>query len=221
MTSPETLDALFLARAAEHADRPFLLEPAASFGEVLAHAQKVQGFLEARGAGERVGLLLPDPRAFAASLFGALLAGWTAAPIDPRLKPPEIGVILGHTGCEALIDGAVYNAVIRGDPLRPSRSGSRSPGDPAVILTTSGSTAAPKAVVLTHQNLRTNQRSFQERYGFSAGDVFLSTLSLAHSFGLTACLFTALDVGAALAVVGDPQPARIAALAVRHRPTVF
>jgi long-chain acyl-CoA synthetase len=239
-----TLDALFRARAEEHAGRPFVLEPipgggfaVSTFAAVLAEAERVQGFLEARGERERAGLLLPNGKALLVSFFGALLAGWTAVPIDPRLRPAEIQFILAHARCRVLVGGAFtkellagipasciaagYDAVIR-DSAPPPRGRARiAPADPAVILATSGSTAAPKAVVLTHRNVRQDQRRFQERYGFTAGDVFLSTLSLYHSFGMTACLLTALDAGAALAIVDEPQPVRVASLAARHLPTAF
>jgi long-chain acyl-CoA synthetase len=90
-----------------------------------------------------------------------------------------------------------------------------------VILATSGSTAAPKAVVLSHRNLLTNAIRFGDLYGFGPDDVFLTALSLFHSFGLTACLLAAIDRGASVVTAPDVQPARLAALAARHGATVF
>lgn len=57
--------------------------------------------------------------------------------------------------------------------------------DPAVILFTSGTEAAPKGVVLTHKNLLSNMRSVMEGFPFSPEDVAFSFLPPFHSFGFS------------------------------------
>lgn len=59
------------------------------------------------------------------------------------------------------------------------------PGDPAVVLFTSGSEGPPKGVVLSHVNLLANCAQVSARLDFNAQDTVLSALPMFHSFGLT------------------------------------
>ena len=79
-----------------------------------------------------------------------------------------------------------------------------SPDEPAVILFTSGSEAAPKGVPLTHRNLLSNIEGAMDVLSFKAEDVLLSFLPPFHSFGLAACVTLPLCVG--LKVVYYPNP---------------
>src|SRR5262249_62272030 len=60
-----------------------------------------------------------------------------------------------------------------------------SPDQPAVVLFTSGSEKAPKAVPLTHKNILTDQRIGLPFMELTRQDVFLSLLPAFHSFWLT------------------------------------
>lgn len=59
------------------------------------------------------------------------------------------------------------------------------PGDPAVVLFTSGSEGPPKGVVLSHLNVLANCAQVATRIDYSAQDTLLSALPMFHSFGLT------------------------------------
>ncbi len=59
------------------------------------------------------------------------------------------------------------------------------PGQPAVILFTSGSEGLPKGVALSHRNLLANCRQLAARIDFNASDIVLNALPVFHSFGLT------------------------------------
>jgi acyl-CoA synthetase (AMP-forming)/AMP-acid ligase II/acyl carrier protein len=58
------------------------------------------------------------------------------------------------------------------------------PDDVAFIQFSSGSTAAPKGVVLTHRNIIANWRGATEAAGFNENDVSLSWMPLTHDMGL-------------------------------------
>src|SRR5262249_50869880 len=59
------------------------------------------------------------------------------------------------------------------------------PDEPAVILFTSGSEKAPKAVPLTHRNLLSNQRAMLGVLGLTRKESVLGFLPAFHSLGLT------------------------------------
>jgi long-chain-fatty-acid--[acyl-carrier-protein] ligase len=76
--------------------------------------------------------------------------------------------------------------------------------DPAVVLFTSGSEKAPKAVPLTHTNLLHCLRSSIAMMGVMRTDVILGFLPAFHSFGLTVTTFLPLLTG--VRVVHHPDP---------------
>jgi long-chain-fatty-acid--[acyl-carrier-protein] ligase len=110
-----------------------------------------------------------------------------------------------------LLPGRVRRLVPRPDPDRP-----------AVVLFTSGSEKAPKAVPLTHRNLLSDQRACVEALGLSRRDGVLGFLPAFHSFGLSVTGLLPLLAG--LRVVHHPDPTAAAALARKvgtYRPTVL
>ncbi len=60
------------------------------------------------------------------------------------------------------------------------------PGDPAVVLYTSGSEGTPKGVVLSHANILANIHQISARVDLMPSDMFFNCMPVFHSFGLTA-----------------------------------
>ncbi len=85
------------------------------------------------------------------------------------------------------------------------------PDSPAVVLFTSGSEKAPKAVPLTHRNLFTDQRSACSFLGVRRGESILGFLPAFHSFGMSITGLVPLLTG--LRVVRHPDPTDASALA--------
>jgi long-chain-fatty-acid--[acyl-carrier-protein] ligase len=75
---------------------------------------------------------------------------------------------------------------------------------PAVVLFTSGSEKAPKAVPLAHTNLLSCQRAIMNVMDATRADVLLSFLPAFHSFGLTVTTLLPLQTG--MRVVHHPDP---------------
>ncbi|HKB08538.1 MAG TPA: long-chain fatty acid--CoA ligase [Candidatus Polarisedimenticolia bacterium] len=74
-------------------------------------------------------------------------------------------------------------AAHRADPLRFEQTRSQvAPADVASILYTSGTTAEPKGVMLTHDNFASNVNATLQIIPFSDSDVTLSFLPLTHVF---------------------------------------
>lgn len=96
------------------------------------------------------------------------------------------------------------------------------PHAPAVILFTSGSEKAPKAVPLTHENILSNQRAILAEFGLSSADSLIGFLPMFHSFGLV--VTTGLPLAAGVRVVHHPDPTDAAALARKvaaYKPTLI
>jgi long-chain-fatty-acid--[acyl-carrier-protein] ligase len=96
------------------------------------------------------------------------------------------------------------------------------PHCPAVVLFTSGSEKAPKAVPLTHHNLLTNQRDGKSVFELSRQDSLLGFLPAFHSFGLTITGLMPLLGG--VPVVRHPDPTDAGGLIrkiVAYKPTLL
>jgi acyl-[acyl-carrier-protein]-phospholipid O-acyltransferase/long-chain-fatty-acid--[acyl-carrier-protein] ligase len=111
---------------------------------------------------------------------------------DVRATITSLDKLLG------LAESAFAGAVAR-------RSG-LAPGDPGVILFTSGSEGAPKAVVLSNANLLANAGQIAQHAigALSPADTLFNPLPAFHSFGLTAGMLLGLFHG--MKVVLYPSP---------------
>jgi len=70
------------------------------------------------------------------------------------------------------------------DVSKPGQPARVSSGDTAFIQFSSGSTSAPKGVVLTHGNILANAEGARQAAGFAPSDVSLSWMPLTHDMGL-------------------------------------
>ena len=90
----------------------------------------------------------------------------------------------------------------------------------ATVIHTSGTTANPKGVVLSHGNLIFNFEAASQVIDFYATDLFLSWLPLSHVFERVAGMVVPLARGAAIAYA-DPVIERLPANMAEVRPTVM
>jgi acyl-[acyl-carrier-protein]-phospholipid O-acyltransferase/long-chain-fatty-acid--[acyl-carrier-protein] ligase len=85
----------------------------------------------------------------------------------------------------------------------------RRPGDPAVILFTSGSEGVPKGVVLSHRNILANSAQCLSRLAANGEDLVFNVLPVFHSFGLTGGLMMPLIGGVPVYLYPSPLHYRI------------
>lgn len=212
-------------------------EEAISYAALDTSARRVAGGLFASGheLGDRVAIMLPTEAGFFQAFLGVLMAGGVPVPIYPPFRPSLIedhlrrqAGILRNAGAATLITSPEIHPLgrllyglaeglkrvgtipdlLRGDPVLSVQTATRE--TTALIQYTSGSTGAPKGVVLTHGNLLANIRAMGAAIEASSADVFVSWLPLYHDMGLIGAWLGCLYYGAPtvimppLAFLADP-----------------
>jgi acyl-CoA synthetase (AMP-forming)/AMP-acid ligase II len=154
------------------------------------------------GRGERVAIVSPNAARFFTSFFGVSGFGRILVPINFRLNAEEISYIVDHSGASVLlVDPELDEALATVDAKHRFVLGSSSDeelfssdtepepwddpseDDTATINYTSGTTARPKGVQLTHRNAWINAMTFGLHTTVSDRDVYLHTLPMFHCNG--------------------------------------
>jgi O-succinylbenzoic acid--CoA ligase len=125
---------------------------------------------------ELVALDLPAGQGFVDALRTAWDAGDAVLPLDPRLPRPATRTVVEAMRPSVVIDGTGAHRRGDGAPVEP--------GD-ALVVATSGTTGAPKGVVLTHDAVAASARATSVRLAAdAAADRWVACLPLAHIGGL-------------------------------------
>ena len=196
------------------------------YDELSESVGVVAGGLRGRGveAGDRIGLLLDSRVPVVHLVHACFRVGATVVPLNTRLDTGTLSEQVGHVGlaslvCEsATVDRASALADDRDLPIvsvdetptvetlteSDSFDGERAErrfDDPACVLFTSGTTATPKAVVLTPKNLLSSAVASAFRLGVLPHDRWFSPLSTYHMGGLAPIVRCAL-YGTTVVVAG-------------------
>jgi HIP---CoA ligase len=107
------------------------------------------------------------------------------------------------------------------DPVAALRDSPASPASDALLLFTSGSSAAPKAVRLTHGGLVRNAHAIGERQGVVATDRFWFASPMFFVFGCANALPNALTHAATLCIQERFEPSSALQFIERQRCTVY
>ncbi len=93
---------------------------------------------------------------------------------------------------------------------------------PAVVMFTSGSEGAPKAVVLSHDNLVSNAMQVEARLAVGPRDFLMNVLPVFHSFGLLGGLILPLLSGVKTLLYPSPlHYKQIPQIAAKKKPTIL
>jgi acyl-[acyl-carrier-protein]-phospholipid O-acyltransferase/long-chain-fatty-acid--[acyl-carrier-protein] ligase len=96
------------------------------------------------------------------------------------------------------------------------------PGDLATIVFSSGSSGAPKGVMLSHRGLIANVDAAQQVFQINPTDVVAGLLPLFHSFGFSYNLWFPLMAGIRVAFHANPLDAKaVGELVEKHRVTIL
>ena len=201
----------FLDRAqAVYAERTGIVDepeqPAPSLGEVtyarvseLAAAQAAKLDELGIGFGDRVAYVSHNSARLFTAFFGVTGYGRVLVPINFRLSVEEVKYIVEHSGARVLyVDPELADALkgvecehtfVIGDDAdmyledTEPQPWEREENATATINYTSGTTARPKGVQITHRNIWTNAVTFAMHTGVTDRDVYLHTLPMFHANG--------------------------------------
>lgn len=171
--------------AARHPERAALETPERTlrYSELLLAATTAARELrELAGPGaERVALALPGDEGFVVALHGCLVAGLAAVPVDLRLGEAERAQRLA--GAEVVVSELV--GAPSADARRVAPDGGWHADWELAVLHTSGTTAAPKAVSLTHGNFLASALGSAVALGLDPAERWLCPMPLTHVGGLS------------------------------------
>jgi fatty-acyl-CoA synthase len=190
------------------------------------------------GRGDRVGILMGNDEKWLSLFYGAALIGAVTVPVNTRFKSAEIEFCLKQSGCELLfyaerflsIDFGAMIREIRPPrsmvyeklPLEPMQSVSNvKPEDPLLMQFTSGTTAYPKAVVLTHDSMLRDAWAAGVRIGVTPEDRYFNCRPFFHAAGSTLSALMALTHGCCLATLPTFEAGAALEMMERERCTLI
>ncbi|MBT2398776.1 acyl-CoA synthetase [Streptomyces sp. ISL-100] len=174
--------------------------PALRFGDrtlTYAGLASAAGGLAARIAGAgRVAVWATPSLETAVGVVAALLAGVPAVPLNPKTGERELGHIVADSGPTLVLAAAGnelpwaldelerIDVTAAGEGPASALPAEPSPGSPALIVYTSGTTGPPKGAVLPRRAIAATLDALEEAWEWTADDVLVHALPLFHVHGL-------------------------------------
>jgi acyl-CoA synthetase (AMP-forming)/AMP-acid ligase II len=164
-------------------------------------------------------VVLPTCHEFFFTFFGTLAIGAVPVPLYPTLPAELKARVFRSAEARAVVtvdwfrddveaaraEAPAMRHYLTPDRLETGASPAQLPGacetDVCFLQYTSGSTAAPRGVVLSHANVMGTVRLMAETVGATSADTVVSWLPLYHDMGLIGCGFVPLRVGCRLVLM--------------------
>ncbi|MFF5112087.1 amino acid adenylation domain-containing protein [Streptosporangium sp. NPDC000509] len=213
---PATVIERFATQVARSPDATALTDEEGTtltYDEVRRAANRLAGHLLALGLRpeDRCAVYQRRSAGMVVSMFGTLAAGGAYVPIDEGNPPERVEAILRDAGTAVVLADSTTEAEVPPGPWcvvnvddHPGNDESDPevrlhPANLAYVMYTSGSTGAPKGVLIEHRAVTAFVRGAQHLYGLSPQDRFVQFSSIAFDVS-TFDAFGALLSGAALHV---------------------
>jgi long-chain acyl-CoA synthetase len=210
-----------------------------SYARLAAGAFQFARELESRGigAGDRVLFWAENSPEWIAAFYGCLLRGAVVVPLDLKSAPDFAARVQQQVSAKLLLSDepqpqlnvsrlALNNLAdtIAGHSDKPYTSSQIQPTDLVEVVFTSGTTAEPKGVCLTHRNLLTNLAPIEKEFKKYARWErlvhplrFLNLLPLSHVFGQLMGIFIPQLIGAEVYFRESYKPSEIITAVKKQR----
>lgn len=177
-----------------------------TYSDVDKQAKAIAASLTQQGLyGQNVLLMYHSGLEFISAFFGCLYAGVTAIPVYPPKKNSHA------TRLDAIISSSYAKAILTTEKIETMKKGSSESleslpwittdsvnteeanhykrpklnvTDTAFLQYTSGSTSAPKGVMVTHENIMENERMIKAAFEHDANSIVVGWLPIFHDMGL-------------------------------------
>lgn len=194
-----------------------------TFAGLLTRVQAIATRLQSRlNEGQRAVLMYQPSLDFVEAILACFACGAVAVPIQPVLNPralPRLVAVLDDAGCNLLLTSAttgqtighilpdlqamlpgldcVYTDLIPDQEAASFSKPALQSQELAFLQYTSGSTGAPKGVMVSHGNLLSNEAAIRTAFGHDDNStlVVVGWLPLYHDMGLIGNVFQPLYVG--------------------------
>ncbi|MFC4507129.1 MULTISPECIES: class I adenylate-forming enzyme family protein [Streptomyces] len=212
-----------------------------TYAELDAAADAFARVLDGHGIkpGDRVLARVGSIREFTALLYGTWRQGAVLVPINPGMKAFHLQAVLADSAPSLIVVESAERAGAEGlswpsdvPVLVATELDLSGPADPeartqvevpadrlALLIYTSGSTSAPKAVACPHGPVVFAARAIQARLHYRPDDVVLAAVPLSFDYGLYQILLCALS-GSELLLSGPADHARLLGFVRDHGATI-
>lgn len=151
--------------------------------------------------GAAVVIAARSPAAFCMAALAAWRGGLVVVPADPRAPEPAVASLAARAGASAVLtdgdDGAPFSIALHVKDRRAHDP------DLALLLSTSGSSAAPKLVALATEGVLANVHAILAYLPVADAPRTAVLLPLSYSYGLVGQVLTTLFAGGTLLLLGD------------------
>jgi long-chain acyl-CoA synthetase len=214
----------FRARTGDLGGRPAVSSSTGelTFEELWKEAERLGLLFAGAGVPESavVGLALPNSPRFLAALLALWRLDATVALLSPQYGPGELSAIVGGVGPACVVaQGASASAVAEAVPIVRSSaaddldllfpSAGSSPPSAALLKFSSGSTAEPKGIALSADNVLAEVENVTRTLGLGEGDRVLAGVPLFHSYGFDLGVLPTLSAGSTLVLEDVFVPRRM------------
>ncbi|GEM30120.1 acyl-CoA synthetase [Nocardia neocaledoniensis NBRC 108232] len=208
-----SLNPIAVAAGADIPDAVTIDDATLSRSDLLGAATSVA---ERIARADRVAVLAEPTVRTVLAVVGCLIAGVTVVPVPPDSGAAELEHILRDSGAQAWLGAAPEGTRL---PVVPVRLHARSwhsypepdPASTAFVLYTSGTTGAPKGVMLSRAAIAAGLDALAEAWDWTWKDTLVHGLPLFHVHGLVLGLLGPLRVGSPVIHTGKPTPEAYAA----------
>ncbi len=222
-----------------------------TYAELDRQARLIAGRLQGVAArGARALLMYPSGLEYVAAFFGCLYAGIIGVPVfppQPNRRPGRLLSVAADCQADVILSAGVTAKQALPMPVEAMGANPRhaidtsdaaswpgslaaqwqppvlSDADIAFLQYTSGSTAEPKGVMVSHGNIMHNQKFLQEALESSAETVMVCWLPMHHDMGLIGFILASTYLGAACVMLPPAafiqRPARWLEAISRYRAT--